>query len=284
MAITAMEELFDNPIEAEMIEAIVELEGLRTVLDESYADADYDELAALHGQILSELSDEEAEFLKRAFRSIGRTVRRALPTISKVAQVALPAVGGLVGGPVGAVAGQAGASLVGQLARSNRSPQVRRGRRLTRRMRSRRRGRRRPRASARALGFLQNPRTIQAIGSLVTGRHGRGAVRSGGGNIPIAGLMNLASQLFAQAAAEAAEEFPQESMPDYLLDADGAPVDGIEDGSRRAELLWEHLEDSGFFDSDDDEGAAFMIDDALDELDALTDQGWSDEASKITWR
>lgn len=177
--------------------------ALREVMHEDYADADEAGFEEALDAVLDGMSAAESFSFSNALRQIERGASRALsdPTFRQVAQTALPvgagALGTLIGGPAGtAIGSRLGSLAAGSLAPSARAPSapgvptppatpVAGG----------------SAAAAQGLVLTQRPDVLKALAALAMGRYGTRQV----GGVPVASVMNMLSQVFGQAAADADE-------------------------------------------------------------------------------
>lgn len=237
-------------------------EAVRVALGDREGRMSDEQVQAILREAAVQLSPEEMEFLKKAFRKIGsgikkfgkaavRVGKKALPVVGRLAQIAAPIAGTIIGGPVGAQIGGLVSSGIGSLlnrgggqaiprspspvAMSN--PSLSGNIRLLQPQQP---------AANQLLGLLQNPAFLQSLVGQVLGGRSQGTVRmrtpsqGGNSNIPFGAFMNLLGQLSTQAAVEANGHI--KSKPTYLYDAQGEfLIDDPASNEARAKLLLDML-------------------------------------------
>jgi hypothetical protein len=207
---------------------------MREALHDEYADADADEMSDALDAVLDGMSAAEAFSFSKALRQIGRGATQALanPLVGQIAQAALPvgtgALGTLIGGPAGTALGSrlgtlaasalaqpgsrpaaTGAPVAGGGVPTGLSAQpgaipgaanlIAGPSTPTAGSQSAVAGG--SAAAAQGLVLTQQPDVLRALLALAMGQHGQRQV----GGVPVAGVMNMLSSVFGQAAADADE-------------------------------------------------------------------------------
>jgi hypothetical protein len=229
---------------------------LRAVLAPEYSRLPPEDLEAVFEAV--GLSAEDMEFsLKKAFRDVGRFVKSAAPTILPVAGTVL---GTAFGGPAGAaLGGMLGRAAGGALGGTGRRAPARPGAPP---------GMGGSPAASQLLQVLQRPELLQGLLSMALGPAARGRVPVGRTPVPAGAFANLVGALANQAQAEyhAAAPEDDEAVPEYLLDASGAPaVDAAIPEQRAARLL--ELLDEAAREADDEGWAEADLDDVFDDIE-----------------
>jgi hypothetical protein len=200
---------------------------LRESLDDSYADADPEEMDEALANVLESMSPAEAFNFTKALSQIQRGAGQVVsdPAFGQIAGNVLPVAGGALGTVIGGPAGTSIGSSLGTAAakaipgRGPRTVPTTPG----------------PRAAmstfpavgtppvaggsaaaAQGIVLTQQPEVLKALLALAMGQHGQKTVSG----VPVASIMNMLSSVFGQAATDA----------DELMYLDQEAAEGLHDG------------------------------------------------------
>ncbi len=225
-------------------------ESIRAVLAPEYDDLSAEEIEALLAEAGIDANDLEFS-LKNAFKKVGHFAQKAAPTIlpivGTVAGTALgrPA-GAMLGGALGRVAGGA-IGAAGSRGAHRQAPRARQAptRHPTRVRRGRTGG---SPTAAQLLQAIQRPEVLQGLLAMALGSSGKRNTRIGAQSVPSGAIANLLGVLANRATEEynAAMSYEGESIPSYLLDAEGEFVVDPAVPEARAAVVWGLLEQAAW--------------------------------------
>lgn len=221
-------------------------EVLRESLREDYADAEPEELEAALDNMFEAMSPAESFNFAKALNQIGSGASAALsnPLVGQIARTALPIAGGAAGTLIGGPAGTAVGGALGQAAAKalpSGAPSAPKAPRPVERPPAAPSVANGSTAAAQGLVLTQQPEVLKSLLALALGQHGRAAVNG----VPVGAVMNLLSNVFTEAAADADELVRlNEQRPVYMRDDEGWSEEDPTVPSNRARALYVRLIDS----------------------------------------
>ena len=200
---------------------------LREVMHEDFADADDEAFEDAVEAILGDLSAAEGFSFAKALRQLERGAGQALanPVVGDLARKTLPTAGGALGTVIGlplgtAICSRVGTVAAGALARPGTPTPTRPAQPAQPAQQPHLPQTPSPAtgsaAAAQGLVLTQQPDVLKALMALAMGRYGAQQV----GGVPVASMMNMLSQVFGQAAADADELAYLDADPQNAQDAE----------------------------------------------------------------
>lgn len=200
---------------------------LREALSEEFGDATPDDLDDALLNMLESMSAAEAFNFTKAMQQIQKGAATVLadPKFGSVVRTALPAAGGaagtIIGGPVGTAVGSSLGSAAAKALPAARTKQP--GAATPSRNATVSDG---SAAAAQALVLTQQPEILKSLLAVAMGETGRKTING----VPVTAVMNMLSNIFGQAAADADEisyfsrdglDYPEEAFVDEPLASHG---------------------------------------------------------------